>query len=158
MASAVVAVGKVRGVNHTLATLRAVPTRLDRQAIADVYPVAKQMAAAMRASIPRRPLSHMDSESPVRAVAEKGRLIEGGSEWRLASVRMYAPVGTVMADMAAFPRKSPTFVPNLYGKHGGPSRWVWPTAERFTTQLFGGVELARRRTEIRINAELRRVA
>lgn len=150
---------QVRGVPETIKELRGVEQAMTRAEIDDVYDAAKSAAAALRAGVPRQPLSNMKG-GPIRAHVERGsssgRYYGMPGSRRLASVHLTAPVMTVISDMAAHSHGS-TMVDNLYGKYArGPSRWVWPTVERFIPTFTRRIDLAIRRTEVKVNLRLRR--
>lgn len=151
--------GRVRGVRQTIAELNDLEQAMTRAEIDDVYDAAKSAAAALRAAVPSKPLSNMKGGA-IRAHVERGstsgRYYGMKDSRRLASVHLTAPVMAVISDMAAISHGS-SMVDNLYGKYArGPSRWVWPTVERFIPTFTNRIDLAIRRTEVKVNLRLRR--
>lgn len=151
--------GGVRGVGETIRELKQVPDTLTRAEIDEIYEAAKGAAAALRASVPSKPLSRMEG-GPIRAHVKRGSVTGNyygmANSKRLASVHLTGPVMSVISDMAAVQRGSSPMVPNLYNRYGGTSRWVWPTVERFMPAFIARIEFAIKRTELDVNTRLRR--
>jgi hypothetical protein len=149
----------VRGIPETIKQLHLVDPELTRAEIDDIYGAAKAAAAALRSSVPRIPLSNMEDGGAVRASVTRGSVSPdmryGINSRRLATVRLTGPKFAVISDMARVSHGS-TMVANLTGKYGGASRWVWPTVERYIPQFAAMIELAIKRTEVKVNLALRK--
>lgn len=152
----VVKIGKVRGIEPTLVILRETEELIVEASRDEVYQAAKRASAALRAGVPEQPLSGIKNEGPVRAAAYRGGKDLRGNK-RLASVLLRGPKWVVVADMAARPKKSKTFVPNLNAIWGQASRWAWPIVRKYTSQFEASTRLGVRGAEVSISRRMKAI-
>ena len=146
---------EVTGAKEAMRELRKIEPALARQAVKDIKTAAEPLRAALVAGTPNPPLSGLPRGA--RATTNYGGRARKTGETVLVKVRFMGPKWTAAADMARTDRRpGGTFARNLSAKLGGPSRWVWPTAERHRPRVLGAVQRAVEAVEDTVNRELGR--
>lgn len=173
---------KIRGLDDALKTLQKMDPVLRREAVKRLKDDVKPIVSAIKAGIPKAPLSNW--VAPKQSSARRGSVSAGRSGaagtpyWEfgkaksgvrasvkkqgarqmkgkaiLVSVRQSNGAGEVF-DMAGKASNN-VFTRNLSAKWGGPSRLMWPTAEKHKPQVVASINRSVVNMSDIINEELR---
>lgn len=148
---------QVEGVREAIIALRQIEPTLAREAIKRIKVIAEPARAALEATVPEAPLSHIEPDKKKvvtkyggRRQGEKGK----SGEFPLVRIRLTAPGWTVAADMARKSAAGESFTTNLLGKYGAASRWVWPTVEPYAPAMVMAIKLAAEEMQAEVNRRL----
>jgi hypothetical protein len=173
---------KIRGLDDALKTLQKMDPVLRREAIKRLKGDVQPIVSAIKAGMPQAPLSNWvapKQSSARRGTVEAGRSGAAGTPyWQagkaksgvrssakkqsarqmkgkaiLVSVRQSNGAGEVF-DMAGKKTNS-VFTRNLSAKWGGPSRLMWPTAEKHKPTVLRSIDRSVEDMEKQINRMLR---
>ena len=169
----------VKGIGEVMQVLNGISPELAKQARKDFKTGARPIVNAIRSSFPEVALSRWQPPKQTAApgtvertgaarlpaykasdvrrktnVSVQNRRVRGtGERTLLIKIRSSAPAVDAL-DMGGKVSNS-QFSRNMIAKHGKPSRFIWPTVEKYEPQIRKTVLVAKESMERTINAQLR---
>ena len=169
----------VKGIGEVMQVLNGISPELAKQARKDFKTGARPIVNAIRSSFPEVALSRWQPPKQTAApgtvertgaarlpaykasdvrrktnVSVQNRRVRGtGERTLLIKIRSSAPAVDAL-DMGGKVSNS-HFTRNMIAKHGKPSRFIWPTVEKYEPQIRKTVLVAKESMERTINAQLR---
>lgn len=169
----------VKGIGEVMQVLNGISPELAKEARKDFKTGARPIVNAIRSSFPEVALSRWQPPKQTAApgtvertgaarlpaykasevrrktnVSVQNRRVRGtGERTLLIKIRSSAPAVDAL-DMGGKVSNS-HFTRNMIAKHGKPSRFVWPTVEKYEPQIRKTVLVAKESMERTINAQLR---
>jgi hypothetical protein len=169
----------VKGIGEVMQVLNGISPELAKEARKDFKTGARPIVNAIRSSFPEVALSRWQPPKQTAApgtvertgaarlpaykasevrrktnVSVQNRRVRGtGERTLLIKIRSSAPAVDAL-DMGGKVSNS-HFTGNMIAKHGKPSRFIWPTVEKYEPQIRKTVLVAKESMERTINAQLR---
>jgi hypothetical protein len=169
----------VKGIGEVMQVLNGISPELAKEARKDFKTGARPIVNAIRSSFPEVALSRWQPPKQTAApgtvertgaarlpaykasevrrktnVSVQNRRVRGtGERTLLIKIRSSAPAVDAL-DMGGKVSNS-HFTRNMIAKHGKPSRFIWPTVEKYEPQIRKTVLVAKESMERTINAQLR---
>ena len=169
----------VKGIGEVMQVLNGISPELAKEARKDFKTGARPIVNAIRSSFPEVALSRWQPPKQTAApgtvertgaarlpaykasevrrktnVSVQNRRVRGtGERTLLIKIRSSAPAVDAL-DMGGKVNNS-HFTRNMIAKHGKPSRFIWPTVEKYEPQIRKTVLVAKESMERTINAQLR---